>query len=118
MSMHIMVKKRCMWKSDACVGRETHINKLLLKKPPGLRSAGSASHNEPLRAIKGKSRGRQNKNRKKYICKNGQRKETNTEFGARHRIFGDVRRSMGSARVGCPTHLAGGTLRQLGLRRL
>src|SRR4051812_16583052 len=115
--MHIMVKKRCMWKSDACVGRETHINKLLLKKPPGLRSAGSASLDEPLRAIKGKSGRRQNKNRKKIYI-NGQRKETNPEFGARHRIFGDVRRSMGSARVGYPTHLAGGTLHQSGLGQL
>src|SRR3954469_23610897 len=113
--MHIMVKKRCMWKSDACVGRETHINKLLLKKPPGLRSAGSASHDEPLRAIQGKSGGDK---KQKNIYKNGQRKETNPESGARHRIFEDVRRSMGSARVGYPTHLAGGTLHQSGLGQL
>src|SRR4051812_4765618 len=64
--MHIMVKKRCMRKSDTCVGRKTHINKLLLKKPPGLRSAGSASHDESLRAIKGKSGRRQIKT-EKYI---------------------------------------------------
>src|SRR3954470_10058645 len=116
--MHIMVKKRCMRKSDACVGCETHINKLLLKKPLGLRSADSTSHNEPLRARKEKSR-RQSKKRKKGInLNNGQRKETNTESGARHRIFGDVWRSMGSARVGYPTHLAGDTLHQLGLGRL
>ena len=55
--MHIMVKKRYMRKFDACVGREAHINKLMLKKPPGLMSAGSASLNEPLRAIREK-RGR------------------------------------------------------------
>src|SRR4051812_34362344 len=66
--MHIMVKKRCMRKSDACVGRKTHMNKLLLKKPPGLRSAGSTSHDEPLRAIKGKSGRRQIKT-EKYIYK-------------------------------------------------
>src|SRR3954464_4081975 len=115
MSMHIVVKKRCMRKSDACVGRETHINKLLLEKPPGLRSASGASHDEPLRAIKGKSGGRQ---KQKNIYKSGQRKETNPESGARHRIFGDVRRSMGSARVGYLTHLAGGTLHLSGLGQL
>src|SRR3954471_11688297 len=114
--MHIMVKKRCMWKSDACVGCETHINKLLLKKPPGLRSVDSASLNEPLRARKEKSRGQ---SKEKCInVNNGQRKETNTESGARRRIFEDVLHSMGSARVGYPMHLAGGTLHQLGLGRL
>ena len=46
-----------MRKFDACVGREARINKLLLKKPPGLMSAGSASLNELLRAIREK-RGR------------------------------------------------------------
>ena len=40
-----------MRKFDACVGREAHINKLLLKKPPGLMSASGASLYEPLRAI-------------------------------------------------------------------
>ena len=55
--MHIMVKKRSMQKFDACVGREAHINKLLLKKPPGLMSTSSTSLEEPLRAIKEK-RGR------------------------------------------------------------
>src|SRR3954464_14604091 len=114
--MHIMAKKRCMRKSDACIGCETHINKLLLKKPPGLRSADSASLNEPLRARKEKSR-RQSKE-KCINVNNGQRKETNTESGARRRIFGDVLRSMGSARVGCPTRLAGGTLHRLGLDQL
>ena len=41
-----------MRKFDACVGREARINKLLLKKPPGLMSASGTSLNEPLRAIK------------------------------------------------------------------
>ena len=38
-----MVNKGYMRKYDACVGRKAHINKLLLKKPPGIMSAGSAS---------------------------------------------------------------------------
>ena len=46
-----------MRKFDACVRREARINKLLLKKPPGLMSASGASIDEPLRAIKEK-RGR------------------------------------------------------------
>ena len=50
--------------------------------------------------------------------KGGQKKETNPESGARRKIFGDGLRSMGSARVGYPTHLAGGTLHRLGLGRL
>ena len=41
--MHIMVKKRYMRKCDTCVGHETRIYKLLIKKPPGIMSAGSAS---------------------------------------------------------------------------
>ena len=102
-----------MRKFDACVGREARINKLLLKKPPGLMSVSGASLDEPLRAIKrkeGKERNVRQKN-----AKNGQRKEMNTESGARHRIFGDGWRSMGSARVGYPTHLAGGMPHQSGL---
>ena len=47
-------EKRYMRKFDACVGREARINKLLLKKPPGLMSASGASLDEPLRAIKEK----------------------------------------------------------------
>ena len=43
-----------MRKFDACVGREARINKLLLKKPPGLMSASGASLDEPLRAMKEK----------------------------------------------------------------
>ena len=55
--MHIMVNKRYMRKCDTCVGHEARINKLLLKKPPGIMSADSASivceqgANEPLKAV-------------------------------------------------------------------
>ena len=52
--MHIMVKKRYMRKFDTCGGHEARINKLMLKKPPGLMSASSTSLEEPLRAIKEK----------------------------------------------------------------
>ena len=38
-----MVNKRYMRKCDTCVGHKARINKLLLKKPPGIMSAGSAS---------------------------------------------------------------------------
>ena len=41
--MHIMVNKRYMRKYDTCIGHEARINKLLLKKPPGIMSAGGAS---------------------------------------------------------------------------
>ena len=47
-----------MRKFDACVGREARINKLLLKKPPGLMSADSASLDEPLKAMKERKGGR------------------------------------------------------------
>ena len=43
-----------MRKFDTCGGREACINKLLLKKPPGLMSASSTSLEEPLRVIKEK----------------------------------------------------------------
>ena len=46
-----------MRKCDTCVGHEAHINKLLLKKPPGVMSASDVSLDEPLRDIKEK-RGR------------------------------------------------------------
>ena len=109
-----MANKRYMRKCDTCVGHEARINKLLLKKPPGLMSTSSTSLEEPLRAIKEK-RGRREMTEN---VKNGRRKETNTESGVRHRIFGDGLRSMGSARVGYPTHLAGGMLHPLGLGQL
>ena len=41
--MHIIVDKRYMRKCDTCVGYKARINKLLLKKPPGIMSADSTS---------------------------------------------------------------------------
>ena len=38
-----MVNKRYMRKYDTCIGREAHINKLLVNKPPGIMSARSTS---------------------------------------------------------------------------
>ena len=55
-----MVNKMYMRKCDTCVGHEARINKLLLKKPPGIMSADSASilckqgANEPLKAVREK----------------------------------------------------------------
>ena len=55
-----MVNKRYMRKCDTCVGRESRINKLLLKKPPGIMSTDSASivceqgTNQPLKAVREK----------------------------------------------------------------
>ena len=49
-----------MRKFDACVGREARINKLLLKKPPGIMSVYSTSSvceqnaNEPSKAVREK----------------------------------------------------------------
>ena len=47
--------------------------------------------------------------------KGGRRKETNSESGARHRIFGGGLRSMGSARVNCSMRFVDGMLRRSGL---
>ena len=58
-----MVNKRYMRKYDTCVGHEARINKLLLKKPPGIMSARSTSSvceqsaNQPIKGI-GKKVGR------------------------------------------------------------
>ena len=58
--MHIMVKKRYMRKFDTCGGHEARINKLLLKKPPGIMSARSTSivceqcANQPIKGIEKK----------------------------------------------------------------
>ena len=58
--MHIMVNKRYMRKCDTCVGHEARMNKLLLKKPPDIMSADSASivcergAKEPLKGCKRK----------------------------------------------------------------
>ena len=38
-----MVSKRYMQKYDTCIGYGARIKKLLLKKPPGIMSAGGAS---------------------------------------------------------------------------
>ena len=60
--MHIMVNKRYMRKCDARLGHEARINKLLLKKPPGMMSADGASSmceqcaGKPLRAWEKKGR--------------------------------------------------------------
>ena len=78
-------------------------------------SADSASLYELLKVIREREREKKRNVRQKVCIKNGQRKETNTESGARHRIFVDGLRSMGSARVGYLMHLAGGTLHQSGL---
>ena len=49
-----------MRKCDTCVGHEARINKLLLKKPPGIMSTDSASSvceqsaNEPSKAVREK----------------------------------------------------------------
>ena len=56
--MHIMVNKRYMRKFDTCVGHKALINKLLLKKPPGIMSASSTSSvcnqcaGEPAKAMR------------------------------------------------------------------
>ena len=73
-------------------------------------SADGASLYEILKAIREREGGEKERNVRQKVYKNVQRKETNTESGARHRIFGDGLRSMGSARVGYPMHLADGTL--------
>ena len=42
-SMHIMVHKRFMRKCHTCFGHGARVYKLLIKKPPGIMSTGSAS---------------------------------------------------------------------------
>ena len=55
-----MVNKRFMEKCHTCVGHEARVYKLLIKKPPGIVSAGGASitcekyASEPLKAWKKK----------------------------------------------------------------
>ena len=58
-----------MQKFDACVGREARINKLLLKKPPGLMSTSGASLYEILKAIREREGGEKERNRIQLICK-------------------------------------------------
>ena len=49
-----------MRKYDTCIGREAHMNKLLVKKPPGIMSARSTSSvceqsaNQPIKGIEKK----------------------------------------------------------------
>ena len=111
-----MVNKRYMRKYDTCVGHEARINKLLLKKPPGIMSASSTSSvyeqcaDQPSKAFTERGRKKEGNKRQRKNMKGGRRKETNSESGARRRIFGDGLRSMGSARVGYPMHPADGTL--------
>ena len=60
--MHIMVHKRFMRKYHTCFGHEARVYKLLIKKPPGIMSAGGASSmceqraGKPLRAWEKKGR--------------------------------------------------------------
>ena len=71
--MHIMVNKRYMRKCDTCVGHEARVNKLVIKKPPGIMSADSASivceqcANEPLKAVR--ERREKERKRRQLICK-------------------------------------------------
>ena len=102
-----MVSKRYMRKYDTCVGHEAHINKLLLKKPPGITSASSTSSvceqcaDQPSKAFTERGRKKEGNKRQRKNMKGGRRKETNPESSARRKIFGDGLRSMGLARVGC-----------------
>ena len=72
--MHIMVNKRYMRKCDARLGHETRINKLLLKKPPGIMSVDSASivcergANEPLKGCNRRKREKE-RNIRQLMCK-------------------------------------------------
>ena len=110
-----------MRKCDTYVGHEARINKLLLKKPPGIMSARSTSsvcEQSASQTIKGIEKKKWEEGGGQEIVKNIKRwtgSETNSESGARCRIFGDGLRSMGSARVGYPMHLANGTLHRSGL---
>ena len=110
-----------MRKCDTCVGHEARINKLLLKKPPGITSASSTSSvceqcaDQPSKAFKKRGEKRGTKDNKNI--KGGRRKETNSEYGARRRTFGDGLHSMGSARVGYHMRFADGMLRRSGLGR-
>ena len=105
-----------MRKYDTCVGNEARMNKLLLKKPPGITSARSTSSvceqcaDQPSKAFTVRGRKKEGNKRQRKNMKGGRRKETNSESGARRRIFGDGLRSMGLARVGYPMHLADGML--------
>ena len=112
-----------MRKYDTCVGHEARINKLLLKKPPGITSASSAASvceqcaDQPSKAFTERGRKKEGNKRQRKNMKGGRRKETNSESGARRRIFGGGLRSMGSARVDCSMHFVDGMLGRPGLDR-
>ena len=103
-----------MRKCDTCVGHKARINKLLLKKPPGIMSARSTSSvcehsaNQPIKGIEKKSGKKEGDSKKYKKVDVGVRRTLSPVF--RRRIFGDGLRSMGSARVGYPMHLAGSML--------
>ena len=59
-----------------------------------------------IKAFKAKEK----KRKERKDDENNKRKETNEEFGARHRTFGVWPHSRDSALVDCLTHHAGGTL--------
>ena len=72
--MHIMVNKRYMRKCDTCVGHEARINKLLLKKPPGIMSASNTSSvyeqgaDQPTKALRKEGR-KEEKNKRQLKFK-------------------------------------------------
>ena len=118
-----MVNKRYMQKYDTCIGHEARMNKLLLKKPPGIMSDRSTSsvceqcENQPIKGIEKKvGRRRGTRDSKKYKkVDGGVRRTLSPAF--RRRIFGDGLRSMGSARVGCQILYVDSMLRRSGLGR-
>ena len=73
--MHIMVNKRYMQKCDTCVGHKARINKLMLKKPPGIMSASSASSvceqcaGQPTKALRKEGRKEEEKNKRQQTYK-------------------------------------------------
>ena len=109
-----MVIKRYMRKCDTCVGHEAHINKLLLKKPPGIMSAVSAArlcNQDTSIALKGLEESKRGRKREKTDMQKIEKGEwTSIESGARRRIFGVWLHSMGLAQVDYPMHPADGML--------
>ena len=87
-----MVNKRYMQKCDTCVGHEARINKLLLKKPPGLMSASGVSLGEPLRAIKEKRGRREMLDRKMQKMDRGRRRTQSPALGIESSETGGVPR--------------------------
>ena len=87
-----------------------------MKEAPGIMGAASASimckrgTSWPLKALRKNKRKKERKKTDNVYAKNGQRKETNIESGARPRIFGAWLCSMGSAQVDYSMHPTDGTL--------